>query len=75
MWGFVGESVGYGILNESWMEESSYDFFGNLYVKFRDESCDKDYGWELGEVMIVKEVSGSSPIESGKVLGGGLVLS
>ena len=35
---------------------------------------DEDYELELGDVIIVSEVSGSSLIDSGKLLGVGLAL-
>ena len=55
-------------------KDLSYDFLGNQYVKFGEESWDEESEWVLGEFMIVKEVGGSSQIESGKELGIGMVL-
>ena len=47
-----------------------FDFFGAIHGDFRGKSFSEDSEWELGEVMIVKEVSGLSPIELGGYLGG-----
>ena len=49
-------------------------FLGALSWKFRGKDFDSDYEWGLGGVMIVKEVIGLSRIDSGKLLGEGLVL-
>ena len=51
--------------------ELSYGFLGTQYGEFGDASCDGDSEWELGGVVLVKEVSGSYLIESRKVMGGG----
>ena len=71
---FVVGSFGSRSLEDSVRKDLSYDFLGNQYVKFGEESWDEESEWVLGELMIVKEVSGSSKIESGKELGIGMVL-
>ena len=74
MWGFFGESVGSGSLELWERKERSFDFLGTQSGEFREKSWEEDSTWDLGEIMILTEVSGSYLIESWKVLEGGLDL-